>query len=462
MSENGAKTAFLIRGGRVIDPGRSVDCVMDVVVGADGLIAACGDDVTGAVGSGAALGDVSVFDASGLIVCPGLIDMHIHLREPGGEHKETIETGTRAAAAGGFTSVACMPNTKPPLDNIETLTLVRERAAKYGYCRVYPLGTVTVGRSGREVVDMAALQACGAIAFSDDGDGVEDDAVMRAAFERAKAIDAVIIQHCEYKAISDGGVMHAGEVSKRLGLPGLDPRSEEAMIERDIQLVRETGAKYHVAHISTGKAIELVRGAKADGLPVTTEVCTHHLLMTDEACLERDPNTKMHPPLRSAEDVAACVAGLKDGTIDCIVTDHAPHSADEKGRGFVKAPPGIVGLETSLGLAGKLLCAGSADWPVADGWPELVRWMSCVPAQILGLGVGALAAGAPGDVTVIDPDCIGLVDPAGFASNSRNTPFSGWETRGRAVVTFVGGRLVFLADGAGDRFSGVVAPLVRV
>jgi dihydroorotase len=258
------------------------------------------------------------------------MDLHVHLREPGQGHKETIETGTRSATAGGFTYVVCMPNTNPPLDEPERIRWVILRAREVGNCEVAPVACITRGRAGKELTDFAALKAAGAVAFSDDGDGVEDDNVMARAFEQAAACDALLIQHCEFRALSAGGVMHLGDVSRRLGLPGLDPKSEEAMIERDISLCRKTPARYHVAHISTARAVELVRRAKAEGLPVTTEVCTHHLMLTDDACATADPNTKMHPPLRPQSDVDACRQGLLDGTIDCIVTDHAPHTAEEK------------------------------------------------------------------------------------------------------------------------------------
>ncbi len=427
---NGRETPskrFVIRGGRVIDPARNFDRTEDIGVDGDRISAASESDAAPAAGE---------IDARGLIVCPGLIDMHVHLREPGAEHKETIETGTGAAVAGGFTAVACMPNTKPAIDNIATLQHVIERARQIGVCRVHPIGAITVNRQGTEVVDMTALKQHGAVAFSDDGDGVENDSVMREAFARARERDAAIIQHCEYKAISAGGVMHKGRVSDALGLPGLDPRSEEDMIERDIALVRETGARYHVAHISTARAVELVRRAKADGLPVTTEVCPHHLLLTDDACSEQDPNTKMHPPLRTAEDVAACRRGFLDGTIDCIATDHAPHTAEEKARGFLKAPPGIVGLETALALTCEALSEdGSIDWC------GLIRSMTVAPASVLGVTTPSLTPTAPADITLIDPRKSWRIAPETFHGKTRNTPFGGRDVVGRAVATIVGGRL---------------------
>ncbi len=416
---------ILLRGGRIIDPFQGRDEVADLAV-RNGLIASPASAQRGA----------HEIDAAGCIVCPGLMDIHVHLREPGGEHKETIETGCRAAAAGGFTHVACMPNTTPPLDSAATLELVRRRAAEVNLCTVYPVACITVGRRGEVVADLRALKAAGAIAFSDDGSGVDRNDVMRAAFDAAAAADAILIQHCEFRELSAGGVMHLGDVSRRLGLPGLDPRSEEAMIERDIDLCRATGARYHVAHISTAQAVELVRRAKRDGLPVTSEVCTHHLVLTDEACADADPNTKMHPPLRPQSDVDACRAGLLDGTIDCIVTDHAPHAASEKAAGFLKAPPGIVGLETSLALAARAMIeSGLADWS------RLIEWMTSAPARVLGIERRGLAVGAGADVTVVNPNADWTVDAARFESKSRNTPFNGWRLTGGSVLTIRGTRL---------------------
>lgn len=413
-------TALVLRGGRVIDPSESRDERADVAV-VDGVIAESPPP------------NAVEWDASDWIVAPGLMDIHVHLREPGQTHKETIATGTAAAAAGGFTFVACMPNTAPPLDTPDTIRWVREQATRVGRCDVAPIAAITVGRKGRELTDFADIQSAGAVAFSDDGDGVEDDDVMRRAFERARDLHAVLIQHCEYRAISNGGVMHLGEVSRRLGLPGLDPRSEEAMIERDIDLCRETGGRYHVAHISTVRAVELVRAAKSNGLPVTAEVCTHHLVLTDEACATADPNTKMHPPLRTQRDVDACRAGLLDGTIDCIVTDHAPHAVEEKARGFLQAPAGIVGLETALPLAARaMIDSGLASWP------DVVRWFTTEPARVLNRPAPTLRPGAKAPITLIAPSERWKVDPQQFESMGRNTPFAGWEMGSKAVGTIRG------------------------
>lgn len=424
--------SLVLRRGAVIDPASGIDELRDLFI-VDGTLA------------DAPVSGSAEFDASGLIICPGLADMHVHLREPGQTHKETIATGTAAAAAGGFTFVACMPNTVPALDTPELVRLVIERAREAGYCEVGPVAAITRGREGRELTDFAALLEAGAAAFSDDGVGVEDDRVMLAAFERAAALDALLIQHCEYKSISAGGVLHAGDVAKRMNLPGLDPRSEEAMIERDIDLCRKTGARYHVAHISTAKAVDMVRRAKRSGLPVTTEVCTHHLNLSDRACLTGNPSTKTHPPLRPANDVQACRDGLLDGTIDCIVTDHAPHSPEEKAAGFLKAPAGIIGLETALGLAVRAMIDEAGA-----GWPRIIKWMSAGPDLVLKRRLRRIQVGSPADLTLIDPLARWVVDASRSVSRSHNTPFDGWALRSRPVGTIRGRRLVI----SGEEFTG--------
>ncbi len=417
---NETNDALLIKGGRIIDPYNDRDEIGNVAI-VDGVVVPDAPP------------DAMVVDARGLIVCPSLMDIHVHLREPGQTHKETIATGTAAAAAGGFTFVACMPNTQPTLDEPDVVEQVLATAAESGSCGVGPVAAITRRRGGRDLVDFAALRAAGAVAFSDDGTGVEDDAVMRGCFEAARACDAVVIQHCEYKRISDGGVMHLGEVSRRLGLPGLDPQSEEAMIERDIALCRETGARYHVAHISTARAVELVRAARAEGLAVTSEVCTHHLVLTDEAVSKNDPNTKMHPPLRPQSDVDACRQGLLDGTIDCIVTDHAPHAASEKAVGFLKAPPGITGLETAVSLAAYAMVeSGLADWS------RLVGWFTAGADAVLKSKRGGMGIGDVADMTLLDPAERWTFDVSESLSKSSNTPFSEWDMTGRSVGTIMG------------------------
>lgn len=423
---------LVVRGGQVIDPVTGRDEIADVAI-------------TGGRLADSAPKGAKVFDASGCIVCPGLLDIHVHLRDPGFEHKETIETGTLAAAAGGFTFVACMPNTNPPIDTPETVRYVLDKARQAPHCDVGPIAAITHGRQGQQLTDFKALLEAGAVAFSDDGDGVSDDAVMREAFRLAAECGTVLLQHCEYRSISAGGVMHLGEVSKRLGLPGLDPRSEQAMIERDIALCRETPARYHVTHVSTARSVDLVRNAKADGLPITAEVCPHHLMLTDESCAGLDPNTKMHPPLRTSVDMEACRKGLVDGTIDCIASDHASHCSQEKSAGFLDAPPGIVGLETALPLAAKAMIeTGLADWPA------LIAWFTVGPANVLGLSAPSTLTGTPANLTIIDPGLAWTVDPERFASKGRNTPFAGWEVTGKALAT-IRGRRMSLSDS--DRFA---------
>ena len=413
-------SALLIRGGRLVDPFSGRDELTSVAI-VDGVVAEAPPQ------------HAAEIDATGWIVCPGLMDIHVHLREPGQSHKETIETGTAAAACGGFTAVACMPNTEPPLDHPEAIRAVIENGRRAEQCAVLPIAAITRARAGRQLTDFESLLDAGAVALSDDGTGVEDDAVMRAALLEAQRLDAVLIQHCEYQAISAGGVMHLGTVSRELGWPGLDPRSEEAMIERDIALCRETGGRYHVAHISTGRAVDLVRRAKAEGLPVTAEVCPHHLMLTDEACGEQDPNTKMHPPLRTRADVDACRRGLLDGSIDCLATDHAPHVPEEKDRGFRDAPPGIVGLETAVGVSAlAMISSGLADWP------QLVSWFTTGPAGVLKRSPWPIEAGRPANLTLLDPSARWTVNPSEFLSKGRNTPFSGWELIGRAMGTVRG------------------------
>ncbi|MFQ5489467.1 MAG: dihydroorotase, partial [Phycisphaerae bacterium] len=428
--------SVIIRGGRIIDPARGIDAPGDLTI------------VNGMLAESAPPGAVPVFDATGLIVCPGLWDIHVHLRDPGQTHKEDLQSGTAAAAAGGFTTVACMPNTSPPIDTPEVVQGVRSRAKIVGSCRVLPIAAITLGRLGKTLTDFAELQQAGAVAFSDDGDGVEADDLMLSAFCKAKKLGAVIIQHCEVKALSAGGVLHAGSTARAMGLPGIDPAAEEAMIERDLGLVAQTGARYHVAHISTARSVGLVRQAKAQGLPVTAEVCPHHLLLTDEQCLDGDPNYKMHPPLRGPQDVSGCLEGLLDGTLDCLVTDHAPHTQAEKAVGFARAPFGIVGLETSLPLlATRLVVEGLLDWT------GLLARMSVNSAKVLGLPIPNLAGGAPADICVIDPKVRWTIRSAAFVSRGRNTPFDGRSVSGRAVATWIDGSCRFMHRDYEDRWA---------
>ena len=419
---------LLIRAGRVIDPGSGLDDTLDVLITA-GKIVQLGKSLNPPEGT-------PVCEADGLVVAPGFIDSHVHLREPGFEHKETIATGVAAAVAGGICSVATMPNTDPPPDRPERLTDAKRRAAS-AQIRVCPIATVTLDRRGSELAPLVELARCGAVAFSDDGDPVDDADLMRAALEAAREIDRPVFPHEEVKIITEGGVMHDGPVAAHLGYCGMPSAGEEEMISRDIDLVRETDGPLHIAHISTAGSVELIRRAKADGLPVTCEVLTHHFTLTDEAVIERGTDAKMSPPLREEADMMAMIQGLADGTIDTIATDHAPHSKEEKALPFEEAPMGIVGLETAIGLTfTHLIHTGALEMVTAiDKWTRK-------PADILRLPGGRLAKGCPGDATIIDPDLTWKVDVAAFRSKSRNTPFDGHPMIGKAVVTSVGGAVL--------------------
>jgi dihydroorotase len=432
MSEQRKATSpvtLLVRGGRLVD-GNGVDHVADLAIAGD-TIAALGSGL--AVPPGA-----QVLTARGFLVLPGLCDIHVHFREPGEEDKETVASGSSAAVAGGFTDVACMPNTKPALDDQSRVRFVRERAAAVGLARVHVIAAVTQGRAGEQLTEMAELKAAGAVGFSDDGAPVRNAELMRRALEYGKMVGAPIIDHCEDKDLAANGVMHEGRVATELGLRGIPAAAEDVMIARDILLAEMTGAHVHIAHLSTRGGVELVRQAKARGVRVTAEVTPHHLVLTDEAVRRYDPNTKMNPPLRTAADVLALRAGLRDGTIDAIASDHAPHTDHEKELEFDRAPFGVIGLETAFSL----MLTELVDKAVLD-LAGLVRVMSRAPRRILGLPGGGLAAGAPADLTLVDPEARWQVDPARFRSQARNTPFAGFRLRGEVVATIVGGRPVY-------------------
>jgi len=423
---------LLIRGGRVIDPAQGIDGVNDVLV-RDGLVVAVGPEGSQAIGRA----DETI-DAAGLVVCPGLVDMHVHLREPGREEDETIETGTRAALAGGFTSVACIPNTEPPIDTQSTVEFIHQKASRADNCNVFVVGCVSRDREGRELADIGQLVEAGAVAFSDDGAPVYDAELMRRALEYCRMFDKPILAHEEVLELSRGGVMHEGLVSLLLGLTGMPAAAEEVMIGRDIALAEVTGGRLHVMHVSTAGGVALIRAAKARGARVTAEACPHHFTLTDECLRGFDSNFKMSPPLRTAEDVEAIVTGLADGTLDCIATDHAPHAREKKMLELDRAPFGILGLETAVGLSvTRLVNTGRI------GWPRLVEALSTLPARILGLNRGTLQPGAVADITLIDPALTWQVDVERFRSKSVNSPFHGWTLTGRAVVTIVGGRVKY-------------------
>jgi dihydroorotase len=397
----------------------------------DGQVVACGQEGGQPVGRA----DETI-DAAGLVVAPGLVDMHVHLREPGREEDETIETGTRAAVVGGFTSVACIPNTEPPIDTQAAVEFIHQKAARADNCNVFVVACVSRGREGKELAEIGRLVEAGAVAFSDDGAPVWDAELMRRALEYCRMFDKPILAHEEVLELSRGGVMHEGLVSLVLGLPGMPAAAEDVMIGRDIALAEVTGGRLHVMHVSTAGGVALVREAKRRGARVTAEATPHHFTLTDEGLRGFDANHKMSPPLRTAADVEAIVDGLVDGTIDCIATDHAPHAREKKMLELDRAPFGILGLETAVGLAVTRLVATGRM-----GWPRLVEAMSTLPAGILGINRGTLRPGAVADVTLIDPDVTWRVDATRLQSRSVNTPFDGWTLRGRAVATIVGGRV---------------------
>ena len=418
---------ILIKNGHVIDPANKVDEKLDILL-SDGKIARLGKP-----GSIPAEG-AQVVEASGRLVVPGLIDMHVHLREPGFEYKETIKTGAAAAKAGGFTSVCSMPNTNPVNDNRSVTEFILSEAHDAS-ARVFPIGAITKGSKGEELAEMAELHAAGCVAISDDGRPVMNAAIMRRAMEYSKIFDIPVISHCEECTLSDQGAMNEGFVSTELGLRGIPAAAEEVMVSRDIALAGLTGCRVHIAHVSTGGSVRMVREAKARGVKVTAETCPHYFTLTEEAVRGYNTLAKMNPPLRTEDDVAAIKQGLKDGTIDVIATDHAPHAMDEKSVEFDHAPFGIVGLETAVGLVFKLVHEGVLSMS------EAVRKLSFNPASILKINKGTLSVGADADITIIDPNVEWTVDSSQFKSKSRNTPFEGWKLKGRAVQTIVGGRL---------------------
>jgi len=420
---------LLLKGARLVDPSQGLDAVGDLLV-VDGKVAAIGGTIAGPDGA-------RVVNCAGQVVAPGMIDVHVHLREPGREDVETVATGAHAAAAGGFTGVCAMPNTKPVTDNQATVGFVKRQGEAAGFARVYPYGAISLGMQGETLAEFGEMVAAGAVAVSDDGRPVENSHLMRTALEYSQTFGIPVVEHCEVMALAEGGSMNEGIVSARLGLKGIPAEAEEIDVARCILLAKLTGGHVHLCHLSTKGSVDLVRWGKDQGVNVTAEVCSHHISLTEDAVEGFNTNAKMNPPLRTQRDVEALQAGLKDGTIDLLVTDHAPHHYDEKEREFADAPNGIVGLETALGV--------NITWLVETGIltiPQLVDRMACLPAKVFHLPGGTLAKGSLADITVFDPRREWVVDPSKFKSKGRNTPYGGRQLRGLATCTIVGGRVV--------------------
>ena len=427
---------LLLKGGKLVDPSQNLNSVGDLLI-ADGKIAGIGGSIAGPE-------DAEVVDCDGLIVSPGFIDVHCHLREPGREDVETIATGARAAAAGGFTAVCAMPNTDPVTDNQAAVGFIVRQAQRAAAARVYPIGAISVGQNGEALAEFGEMVGAGAVAVSDDGRPVASAQLMRTALEYARTFKIPVIDHCEEPTLSAGGAMNEGIVSAQLGLKGIPAEAEEIMVIRDILLARLTGGHVHLAHMSTKGSVELIRWGKDRGIRVTAEVCPHHLSLTEESVRGYETNAKMNPPLRTAKDVEALREAVKDGTIDLIATDHAPHHYDEKEREFADAPNGIVGLETALAVVvTNLVEKGGLSFS------DLVDRMACSPARLFNLPGGSLKRGAIADLTVFDPSERWKVDPSKFLSKGRNSPYTGMTLVGRAACTIVAGSVVYRSGNSG-------------
>jgi dihydroorotase len=422
-------STLCITNGRILDPSQRLDQVADLWLR---------DEQVLGIGSQPELQADRILDAAGKIVCPGLIDMHVHLREPGREEDETIATGTAAALAGGVTAVACMPNTEPALDEQAAAEFVCLQAKRAGNAHVFPVGAITKGRKGAELAEMGGLVEGGAVAFTDDGSPVVSAEIMRRAFEYCLMFDKAVLSHCEDLELSRGGIMHEGFESMRLGLRGIPAAAEEVMVHRDIALVELTGGRLHILHVSTAGSVDLIRRAKDRGVRVSGEACPHHLTLTDQAMRRFDSNFKMAPPLRSEADKRALIEGLKDGTLEVIASDHAPHAPEKKARELDLAPTGVIGLETLLPI-----CILSLIEPGHLTWSQLIEKLTINPARVLGIPRGTLRPGAVADVTIIDPSVEWTVDPSQFRSKSRNCPFAGWKVHGRAHAVIVQGKVRF-------------------
>lgn len=420
---------LLIQHGRVIDPAGKIDAVTDILIE---------DQKISAIGTGLSAQDAQVIDAAGKVVCPGLVDIHVHLREPGFEYKETIETGCAAAARGGVTTVACMPNTKPVVDTPELVDFVRQQAKKACGVNVIPLAAVTKGQKGEELTDAKALAQAGVVALSDDGVPIQDANLVRLAMLQAKEWNLPLLSHSEDAGMVCNYAVNEGKVSRELGIPGRPAIAEEIMIMRDAMLAEETGAAVHICHVSTAKSVDIVRQYKKKGVRITCETCPQYFTLTEEEVLKQGTMARVNPPLRTEVDVEGIRGGLLDGTIDAIVTDHAPHSAEEKARPLTEAPSGMVGLETSLAVTlTALYHTGLMDLST------LLGKMTVQPARILGLDKGALKPGCDADVLIFDPDEEWIVDPEQFASKGRNTPFGGHKLKGKVKYTIAGGRVIY-------------------
>ncbi len=421
---------LLIKNGRVLDPANGIDKKCDVLI-VDGKISQVGRINKAAE---------KIIDAAGKLVVPGLIDIHVHFREPGDEEEETIASGSAAAVTAGFTSVVCMPNTRPPIENETDVEYIHRKGRQTRKTHVYTMGAITKGRQGVELAEMGFMAEAGAVGFTDDGNGVQNPEVMLRALRYASMFDVVVAQHCQDDGFAANGVMNAGFQSAILGLPGADTLAEEAMLWRDIQLVRKTNARYHAQHISTAGAVELIRTARKDSLPVTCEVTPHHLLLSEQCCEDYDTNYKVNPPLRTQRDIEALKQAVAEGFIDALVTDHAPHLQSEKELEFLAAPFGIASLECALGLYVKALIE-----PGILDWAGLIKLMTEKPAKIIGVDKGTLGVGKQADVTIIDPQARYKIDVNKFRSKSRNCPYHGWEVTGKVETTIVGGEIRYSA-----------------
>ena len=448
MPGNKEAISLLIRGSHIIDPSQGIDQIGDLLI-AEGKIVQAGGTVIP--------GEAKNLDASGLVVCPGFIDLHCHLREPGFEDKETIATGTKAAATGGFATVCCMANTEPPLDTPAAVDWVKQKASKDSLVAVLPIGCITKARKGEELTNMGELAEAGVLAFSDDGNPVASSQLMRRAMEYSRDLGLPVIDHCEDKALSDNGIINEGQMSAKLGIKGIPAAAEEAMVARDLILAKRTRARLHIAHASTKGSVELIRRAKEEGISVTAEVTPHHLTLTEERIMGKasnepfDTNAKVNPPLRTKEDVEALIKGLKDGVIDAIATDHAPHSLTDKNCGLELAAFGISGFETALGCLMGLVHKGEISLTM------LLSKLTCEPAKVIGRNgeLGTLKAGTPANITILDPDREWIVDSRNFASKGKNTPYDGYKFKGKIMVTIVNGGIVYMDDLLRSRFAPI-------